>query len=611
MKRVHAMPFGAQLDPGGLATFRLWAPGANRVEVELAREGAPAERLLLRADRDGFYAATAANVAAGATYAFRIDDRIVVPDPASRYNPHDVHGASAVVDPSAFEWPDHDWRGRPWEEAVIYELHVGTFTPEGTFNAVVERLDYLVRLGVTAVELMPVADFPGSRNWGYDVVLPFAPDASYGTPEDLKSLVAAAHARGLMMVLDVVYNHFGPEGNYLNEYSPQFFNPRHQTPWGAAINFDGPHARPVRDFFIHNALYWLEEFNFDGLRLDAVHAIADDSEQHVVSELALAVRSGPGRARHVHLVLENDRNQASFLQRDAAQRPLYANAQWNDDYHHALHVLVAGERDGYYADYAQRAVWFIGRTLAEGFGFQGEPSPFRGGERRGEPSTHLPLNAFVTFTQTHDQVGNRALGERIALLADPAALRLGVTCLLLAPVTPMLFMGEEFAASAPFLFFCDFGGELAQAVRDGRRREFESFERFRDPAGQASIPDPNAEATFAASKLDWLEPAKPGHREWHTLYSDLLELRRRLIVPHLAGSAHAAGFALIGEHGLAVDWTLGDGARLHLRANFSATPLAAMTPPPGEPIYATAATARGSGGLPAWGALWTLEPAHG
>src|SRR5688572_26174576 len=295
MKRMHTMPFGAQLD-AGVARFRLWAPGAKRVDVELTREGtAAADRLPMRADGDGFFAAAGTNVAPGATYAFRIDDRLVVPDPASRYNPHDVHGASAVVDPSAFEWPDQEWRGRPWEEAVIYELHVGTFTPDGTFNAVVERLDYLVRLGVTAIELMPVAAFPGKRNWGYDAVLPFAPDASYGTPDDLKSLVAAAHARGLMMVLDVVYNHFGPEGNYLHEYSPQFFNPRHQTPWGAAINFDGEHARPVRDFFIHNALYWLEEFNFDGLRLDAVHAIADEGAQHVVSELALAVRNGPGR----------------------------------------------------------------------------------------------------------------------------------------------------------------------------------------------------------------------------------------------------------------------------------------------------------------------------
>ena len=603
------MPFGAQLEADGSARLRLWAPGAQTIELELERAGA-SDRLAMQPDGDGFYVANAARVPAGAAYAFRVDGRVAVPDPASRYNPRDVHGPSAVVDPCAFEWPDQDWRGRPWEEAVIYELHVGTFTPEGTFNSAVERLDYLVRLGVTAVELMPVADFPGKRNWGYDAVLPFAPDAVYGTPDELKSLVAAAHARGLMMVLDVVYNHFGPDGNYINAYAPQFFNPRHQTPWGAAINFDGPHARPVRDFFIHNALYWLEEFNFDGLRLDAVHAIADDSEPHIVCELARAVRDGPGRTRHVHLVLENDLNQASYLQRDASQRPLYANAQWNDDFHHALHVLTTGERDGYYADYAQQPVRMLARTLAEGFGFQGEPSAFRGGAPRGEPSTGLPLNSFVSFTQTHDQVGNRALGERIAALADPAALRLGVTCLLLAPVTPMLFMGEEFAASAPFQFFCDFGGELAAAVREGRRKEFESFERFRNPDARASIPDPNAEATFAGSKLDWRETALAGHRDWHRLYSDLLELRRHAIVPHLAGSAHAARAALIGDTALAVDWTLGDGARLHLRANFSAAPVSGIDAPPGETVYATAG-APGPAALPPWGALWTLEPPHG
>lgn len=603
------MPFGAQFDIEGTVKFRLWAPGAARVQLDITHARGR-ERLAMREAGGGWYAAAAEDVAPGASYWFRIEEGTCVPDPASRHNPQDVHAASVVVDPCAFEWPDGDWRGRPWEEAVIYELHVGTFTPEGTFNAVNERLDYLVRLGVTALELMPVADFPGRRNWGYDGVLPFAPDASYGTPDDLKNLVAAAHARGLMILLDVVYNHFGPEGNYLNLYAPQFFNAGHPTPWGAAINFDGPQARPVRDFFIHNALYWLEEFNFDGLRLDAVHAIADRSQPHIVSELAAAVRNGPGRGRHVHLVLENDLNQARYLQRDAVRRPLYATAQWNDDFHHALHVLAAGERDGYYADYAQHPLWLLGRTLAEGFGFQGEPSPYRGGAPRGDPSTHLPPSAFVAFTQTHDQVGNRALGERIAALANPAALRLGVICLLLAPSMPMLFMGEEFAASSPFRFFCDFGPELATAVHDGRRREFSSFERFRDPAAQACIPDPNADETFLVSKLDWREVAAPGHREWHSLYSELLELRRRLIVPHLAGSAHAGRWSLTGENGLAVDWILGDGTALHLRANFSAAPLAEGARPAGKVIYATAG-APAPDALPAWGALWTLEPASG
>jgi malto-oligosyltrehalose trehalohydrolase len=613
MKRRHLMPFGAQTSAGGTVEFRLWAPSAPRVEVELSCARTHA-MLAMRARGGGWYSASVENVEAGARYAFRIDGGITVPDPASRWNPHDVHEASAVVDPCAFEWPDASWRGRSWEEAVIYELHIGTFTPAGTFAAAIEQLDYLVRLGVTAIEIMPVSDFPGARNWGYDGVLPFAPDSSYGTPDDLKRLVAAAHERGLMTILDVVYNHFGPEGNYLHAYAPQFFSQKHQTPWGVAINFDGEHARTVRDFFIHNALYWLEEFHFDGLRIDAVHAIADDSEPDIVTELAAAMRRGPGRERHVHLILENDRNEARYLAR-AHERaaPLYANAQWNDDFHHALHVLATGERDGYYADYAARPLWFLGRVLAEGFGFQGEPSPYRGDRLRGEKSQQLPATAFVNFMQSHDQVGNRPCGDRIAAIAELSALRLGVACLLLAPSVPMLFMGEEFAASAPFQFFCDFGPELAHAVRDGRRAEFSSFTRFQGPAAAAAIPDPNAESTFLRSKLDWRECAEPGHREWHALYSELLELRRRMIVPHLSGAFHGGSFEIAGTTGLAVDWILGDGSRLALRANFSSTPWRAPPPARGEVIYALAAGPhyQDSAVLPAWGSIWMLESARG
>jgi maltooligosyltrehalose trehalohydrolase len=607
MRRRHLMPFGASLRADGGVDFALWAPGASTVQLELG-QGADKRALPMESEQ-GWYRASVPGVAAGARYAYRIDDKLSVPDPASRHNPDDVHAASALVDPTAFEWSDEAWRGRPWEEAVLYELHVGTFTPEGTFNGAIERFDYLVRLGVTAIELMPVADFPGKRNWGYDGVLPFAPDAAYGTPEELKSLIAAAHARGLMVLLDVVYNHFGPEGNYLHAYAPQFFNAAHQTPWGAAINFDGEHARTVRDFFIHNALYWLEEFNFDGLRLDAVHAIADESKPDIVSELARAVREGPGAARHVHLVLENDRNEARYLERKGAQ-PVLANAQWNDDFHHALHVLATGEHDGYYEDYAQTPLKQLGRALAEGFVYQGENSAHRGGKPRGERSAHLSPSAFVDFLQTHDQVGNRALGERIAHLAPPHALKLGVVCLLLAPSTPMLFMGEEFGASAPFQFFCDFGPELAQAVRDGRRSEFASFGRFRDPAAQAQIPDPNDEATFLRSKLSWQETAEPGHRDWHILYSDLLELRRRLLVPHLAGERHSARYTVHGESGLAVDWTLNDGAQLHLRANFSEAAWTGVPPAQGALLYSTHPVPAADT-LPPWSAVWTLEDLHG
>ncbi len=605
MKRRHCMPFGAELDDG-VAKFRLWAPGAHGVTLELTHaRGRHVQPL--SAEEAGWYTATLENLPADARYRFRVDNRISVPDPASRFNPQDVHAASALIDPCSYEWSDEAWKGRPWEEAVIYELHVGTFTPAGTFNGVVERLDYLVRLGVTAIELMPVADFPGKRNWGYDGVLAFAPDASYGTPDDLKNLVVAAHARGLMIFLDVVYNHFGPEGNYLPVYAPQFFDETKHTPWGAAINYGGAQSRNVRDFFIHNALYWLEEYNFDGLRLDAVHAIVDASEPDFVTELARRVREGPGRERHVHLVFENDLNQARYLKREDGGRAAIANAQWNDDFHHAVHVMTTGETDGYYADYAQKPLWFIGRTLAEGFAYQGDPSPYRGGEVRGEVSAQLPATSFVSFTQSHDQAGNRAFGDRIGSIARTPALRLSVISLLLAPHVPMLLMGEEFGASSPFLFFCDFGADLADAVCDGRRREFGTFERFSNESARLEIPDPNAEATFLDSKLKWDEVAAPGFSEWHTLYSDLLEIRRRKIVPHLKGGAGGASFAVEGG-GLAVDWILPDATRLHLRANFSEQPWQ-FTPVRGEIIYASDGAT--SNAVRAWSGLWTQENAHG
>jgi len=609
MKRRHRMPFGAELSANGATRFRLWAPGARQVEIELGtRDGAA--RFPMSAREDGWYESVIPNTPAGTRYAYRIDGGLRVPDPASRSNPDDVHAPSAVVDPEAFAWHDGDWRGRPWEEAVIYELHVGTFTPEGTFAGAIDKLDYLAELGVTALEIMPVADFPGHRNWGYDGVLPYAPDAAYGTPDDLKRLIEAAHAKRLMVLLDVVYNHFGPEGNYLHAYAPQFFNPRHQTPWGAAINFDAEGSRVVRDFFIHNALYWIEEYGMDGLRLDAVHAIADDSQPDIVAELCEAVRAGPARDRYVHIVLENDKNQARYLERDAKLAPVRASAQWNDDIHHAFHILVTGEHDGYYADYAERPLWYLGRCLAEGFAHQGEVSPYRDHTVRGEPSVHLPATAFVSFVQTHDQVGNRAFGERIERIADPKALRAAVACLLLTPAPPLLFMGEEFGASSPFLFFCEFGPELAAAVTRGRREEFGKFARFRDPAVQATIPDPNDPATFAASKLPWAELDEPLHAEWLAFYRELLALRHRHIVPRLAGMKSGGTFSLVNDNALRVDWTLGDGARLHLVANFSDQPCGGIEVPVGDVIYVSELPPEGDLArrvLPANAVVFTLE----
>lgn len=596
--RAHAMPFGATLVEGAVR-FRLWAPSASRVDLLLLE---PAAALPMQALAGGWYEATAAQADARSRYAYRIDGRLVVPDPASRCNPQGVHGPSVVTDPRGFDWTDEHWRGRPWHEAAIYELHVGSFTPQGTFAAAIDRLDDLAALGVSALELMPVAAFPGARNWGYDGVLPFAAAAAYGTPDELKRLVAAAHARGLMVLLDVVYNHFGPDGNYLHAYAQPFFDRRRHTPWGAAIDFG---VDAVRAFFVHNALYWLEEFHFDGLRLDAVHAIEDARRPDIVEEIAQAIRSGPGRERHVHLILENDRNQANYLERRADRGPRCATAQWNDDLHHAAHVLATGESDGYYVDYAADPLAGFGRALAEGFIYQGEPSAFRGGRRRGEPSAHLPPAAFVNFLQTHDQVGNRAFGERLVALASAEKLRALAACVLLAPAPPMLFMGEEWGAGSPFLFFCDFAAELAEAVRNGRRAEFSGNAAFADPVARERIPDPNAAGTFAASKLDWSERERAPHAQWLAFHRQLLELRRQRIVP-LLERAGAGRYDIAAPGLLHVAWPAG-GARLHLHAYLPASQQApaAVAPAQGEVIYTSAPEASQ---LAPWTVRWSLTP---
>jgi len=607
VRRVHRMPFGAELLPGGGTRFRLWAPAAR--SVKLCIEGGDA--LPMEAGAEGWFQRDVPDAGAGTLYRYELEGGLRVPDPASRFNPRDVHGPSRVCDPEVFQWQDGGWRGRPWEDAVIYELHVGTFSREGGYAGVERRLDYLQGLGVTAIELMPISDFSGSRNWGYDGVLPFAPDSAYGEPEALKELVQGAHRRGIMVLLDVVYNHFGPDGNYLHAYAKPFFTERHHTPWGAAINFDGPGSATVRDFFIHNALYWLEEFHLDGLRLDAVHAILDDSDPDFLSDLAEAVRSGPGSQRLIHLVLENDLNQARRLAR-ASGAAVHYTAQWNDDIHHALHVLACGESDGYYADYADDPVGHLGRCLTEGFAYQGQPSPFRGGEPRGEPSAGLPPLAFVNFLQTHDQVGNRAFGERLVALAAADALRAATAVVLLAPSPPLLFMGEEFGAATPFLYFCDFQGELADAVREGRRREFARFSQFADPAARERIPDPNSPETFARSRLDWDSLEQPPHRDWLELHRSLLALRRDEIVPRLHGLAGGgARFARLGERGLVCAWHLGDGSWLHLVANLGAQAADGFPRPAGRVLHAVPEGAADGlpGSLESWTAAWFLDAA--
>ena len=591
------MRFGATWH-AGTANFRLWAPSAKAVELLLYADGEAAQSIELARSSQGWYEHRAV-VAPATNYAYKIDRELVVPDPASRFNPRGVHAPSALIDPGAFAWSDIAWRGRPWQEAVLYELHVGTFTPEGTFDAIIARLPALAELGITAIELMPVATFAGNRGWGYDGVLPFAPHPAYGTPEDLKRLVQAAHAQGLMMILDVVYNHFGPEGNYLGRYAQDFFNPAHQTPWGAAVNLDGPHADVVRDFFIHNALYWLEEFHFDGLRLDAVHALRDDSSLHFVEELAQRVQMGPGSRRHVHLILENNRNEAKFLKRAANAVPFIAMAQWNDDFHHPLHVLTTGESEGYYADYARDPISHLGRAMAEGFVFQGEYSEFEQ-TRRGEPSRELPPVAMIDFLQTHDQIGNRAFGERLSQLTGDRELRAAYALLLLQPAIPMLFMGEEWAAKTPFLYFCDFTGELGAAVTSGRRKEFAGFARF----AIDQVPDPNAVSTMLESRIDWNERAQSEHRSWLDYVRELLALRREHIVPLIPLLLRSGSCYRVDAGVLTVEWTSSDQRTLRMHANFGSQPaeLAQL----GDKIIFATDTAADSRSLAPWGVIWSI-----
>jgi malto-oligosyltrehalose trehalohydrolase len=596
------MPFGAELARGGVR-FRLWAPAAHRVQLVLYEDSGAPHLLEMGEQPGGWFELVTDEARPGSRYRYRIDGKMDVPDPASRSNPDDIQGPSEVVDPAEFDWQDTEWRGRPWHEAVIYELHVGTFTPEGTFAGVEKKLDHLVALGVTVIELMPIADFPGKRGWGYDGVLQFAPESAYGTPEDLKSLVSAAHQRGLAVMLDVVYNHFGPEGNYLHLYASPFFTERHHTPWGAAINFDSPGSRTVRDFYIHNTLYWLEEYHFDGLRFDAVHAIVDESKVNIMTEIARAARSGPGRERDIFLVLENGANQSRFLGRPGA--PDTFDGQWNDDVHHCLHVILTGEKDGYYEDYVENPHAMLCRCLAEGFAYQGQASA-REGRRRGEPSAHLPPTAFVNFLQNHDQIGNRAFGERIsAITSSPEALRAAYAILLLAPSPPLLFMGEEWQAAQPFTYFCDFEPELAGKVREGRKREFSRFETF-----SAALPDPTATQTFRSACLDWSSLGERQHADLLDQFQRLLAIRHRDIVPLIPNIQGGTCTKLEPSGAFAVDWSLSDGAILHLLANLTERAVPVVGRVAGRLVFAThpnirAATTRNE--LAPWSVTWLLE----
>jgi maltooligosyltrehalose trehalohydrolase len=513
--------FGAWLDGQG-ARFRAWAPEAERLDVVIyGRTGIETTHPMERGAH-GCFTTWLAGVGAGTRYKYRLNGSADYPDPAARYLPDGVHGPSAVVDARRFPWEDVDWKGRPLSDLVIYELHVGTFTPEGTFPAAARKLTVLRELGVTAIELMPVADFPGGRNWGYDGVSLYAPARCYGTPDDLRRLVNRAHRLELAVLLDVVYNHLGPDGNYLAAFTPYWTAPRHTSPWGSALNFDGPHSEVMREFFLANALYWLQEFHLDGLRLDATHAIRDDSPQHFLVELSARVRRAI-TGRQVHLIAEDHRNMAVMV------KPVSAggwglDAVWADDFHHQMRRLLAGDHEAYYQDYTGTTT-DLAATVRQGWFFSGQHSAYSGHARGTDPAG-LPPAAFVICLQNHDQIGNRAFGERLSHQIDLAAYRAATALLLCAPQTPLLFMGQEWAASSPFLYFTDHNAELGRQVTLGRRREFRHFSAFADPHVRETIPDPQAESTFRASRLNWDERERQPHAGiWH-LHRALLHLRR-------------------------------------------------------------------------------------
>lgn len=540
MNAAPCPAWGPQWLGEGCVCFRLWAPDRDAVTLEF--QDGPS--LAMHSRDDGWFELET-EAQAGARYRFRLEDDLAVADPASRLQDGGVHGWSVLTELTSAAAPGAGWKGRPWEEAVVMEVHAGVL---GGFAGVAEHLPRWAEMGVTAIELMPIAAFGGKRGWGYDGVLPYAVADAYGTPDDLIALIDRAHELGLMVLLDVVYNHFGPDGNYLGTYASRFFDDT-DTPWGGAVAVSMP---PVKRFFTDNALMWLADYGFDGLRFDAVHAIGDSN---FLDTMAHELRSAlPDR--HIHLVLENEGNDAGRLM------PGLYDAQWNDDFHNTLHVLLTGETEGYYAGFAEDPTQGLARCLAEGFVYQGENPPGEDAHPRGTPSAHLPATRFVSFLQNHDQVGNRAMGERLIHLTGKAKLRAATALLLLGPQIPLLFMGEEEGSRSPFLFFTDFHDDLADAVREGRRREFARFAAFADPATRERIPDPNARSTFDASRPEPGEDAA----EWRAYYGDLLALRHQRIVPGLLG-ATGQGAEVLGEGAVSASWRMGDGSTLTIAVN--------------------------------------------
>ena len=508
------LDIGASVVAGEAVYFRVWAPRAKTVCVRLSSHTHGGEVPLHR-DKKGYFEGEAGSVSAGEQYFYVLDDEIVRPDPASRYQPEGVHGPSRIVDPRGFSWADEDWKGIPLKEFIMYELHVGTFTREGTFEAIVEHLNYLTDLGVTAVEMMPVAQFPGSRNWGYDGVYPFAPQNTYGGPEGLKRLINACHRKGLAVVLDVVYNHLGPEGNYLSSFGP-YFTDRYKTPWGEAINFDGPYSDQVRHYFISNALYWITEYHVDALRIDAIHGIFDFGARHFLEELAHAVHSLAVALRHpIYVIAESDLNDVRVIN-PTAIGGYGLDGQWNDDFQHALHALITGETNGYYQDFGGLA--HVAKAMSEGFVYSGQYSSYRK-RRHGNSSKERPAHQFVIFFQNHDQAGNRP--DRVSRILSLEQMKLAASVVLLSPCIPLLFMGEEYAEKAPFYYFVSHSDQtLVEAVRNGRREDFGKF-------GWASeVPDPQAESTFLTSKIDLCGYRSDEQVHLSDFYRALLHMRK-------------------------------------------------------------------------------------
>ncbi len=512
--------YGATIE-GDRAAFRVWAPNAEGLTLRLQTRSGVQD---VPMQRDGEDFVANAPAVAGDRYSYVFPDGLAVPDPVSRFLPDGVHGPTEIVDPDAFRWSDTEWRGFELRDYVIYELHIGTFTPAGTFDSAIQKLDYLKQLGVTVVEIMPVAACPGARNWGYDGVSPYAVQSNYGGPEGLKRFVNAAHRLGLGVMLDVVYNHLGPEGNYLPKFGP-YFTAHHKTPWGDAVNYDSDGSEHVREYVVLNALYWVRDYHLDGLRLDAVQTIKDDSPKHIVAEVQENVQKlAHDLNRRVCVIAETDENDSRYIKpRDHGGYAL--NAVWSDDFHHALHAFFTGERKGYYQDFGDPQQ--IVRALREGYVFQGEQFGFWN-KARGTSATDVPMPANVICIQNHDQVGNRAMGDRLTELVPRGARKLAAALLLLAPHTPLLFMGQEYDETAPFQFFADFEDPaLKKAVSEGRRSEFQDFD-FND------VPDPEDPATFERSKLTWADA--PQNREMLEWYRRLLELRRQ----HVSGNQRTA-----------------------------------------------------------------------